>query len=127
MGEQTSVIANVDDQAFVEKVEKGLEPIGRGDFLYVDPEMRQTLSDGKLHVLYAIKKVRDHKRSADKLPIPRRLTFTILRLSLPCSMSRTRKSKSTPMQATPAQPKKHSSEASVQFPYFARRHTETRL
>ena len=69
MGEQTSVFVSVDDQAFVEKVEKGLEPIGRGDFLYVDLKMRQTLSDGKLHVLYAIKKVHDHKRFADKLQL----------------------------------------------------------
>lgn len=67
------------------------------------------------------------KPSSSYRSIPRLLMFTIFRLSLPCSMPRTRKSKSTPMQATPAQPKKRSSEASVQFPYFARRHTETCL
>ena len=33
MDEQTSVFVTVDDQAFVEKFEKGLEPIGRGDSL----------------------------------------------------------------------------------------------
>lgn len=50
-------------------VEKGPEPIGSGDFLYVDLEMRQALSGGKIHILYAIKKVHDHKRSADKLQL----------------------------------------------------------
>ncbi len=67
IGEQNSVFASIEDQQFVDRIDKGVELFGKGDVLLVDMETKQTLSNGKISIQYTIKKVHDHKRSPEQL------------------------------------------------------------
>ena len=69
IGEQNSVFVSIEDQEFLEKINNGTELFGKGDVLYVDMESTQILSIGKINVQYTIKKVHEHKRSAEQLSL----------------------------------------------------------
>jgi len=69
IGEQNSVFVSIEDQEFLEKINNGTELFGKGDVLYVDMESTQILSMGKINVQYTIKKVHEHKRSAEQLSL----------------------------------------------------------
>ena len=69
-GEQSpSVYASISDEDFLAAIDSGKERFGKGDVLWVELETVQTLSNGKLMQSYNIKKVLDHKTSAEQLTL----------------------------------------------------------
>lgn len=69
IAEQSSVFVSIDDQQFLQNINNGTELFGKGDVLYVDLETKQILSNGKINIQYTIKKVHEHKRSAEQLSL----------------------------------------------------------
>ena len=69
MGEGSSFFAVITDEEFLQRIDNGSERFGRGDLLKVELETVQTLSAGKILVSYNIRKVLDHKSSAEQLSL----------------------------------------------------------
>ena len=69
MGEGSSFFAVITDEDFLQRIDNGSERFGRGDLLKVELETVQTLSAGKILVSYNIRKVLDHKSSAEQLSL----------------------------------------------------------
>ena len=69
MGEGSSFFAVITDEEFLQHIDNGSERFGRGDLLKVELETVQTLSAGKILVSYNIRKVLDHKSSAEQLSL----------------------------------------------------------
>ena len=69
MGEGSSFFAVITDEDFLQRIDNGSERFGRGDLLKVELETVQTLSAGKILVFYNIRKVLDHKSSAEQLSL----------------------------------------------------------
>ena len=69
IGEQLSVFVSISDDAFLAAIDRGEERFGKGDVLLVELETSQTLSNGKIMVSYNIRKVIEHKTSAEQLSL----------------------------------------------------------
>lgn len=69
IGEQFSVFTSISDADFLAAIDRGEERFGKGDVLLVELETAQTLSNGKIQVSYDIKKVLEHKTSAEQLSL----------------------------------------------------------
>lgn len=69
LGESQSVYVSISDEVFMKRVDDGIELFGKGDVLLVDIESTQVLSEGRLQMRYDIKRVLEHKRSAEQLTL----------------------------------------------------------
>ena len=70
IGEGASVFASISDKAFLADIDAGRERFGKGDVLLVELESTQMLSNGKLIIKHDIKKVLQHRTSAEQLTLP---------------------------------------------------------
>ncbi len=68
-GEKDSIFVTISDSAFLQKIDTGNERFGKGDFLRVELEETQTLSEGKIISTYDVKKVLEHKTSAEQFAL----------------------------------------------------------
>lgn len=69
IGEQNSAFVTISDPEFLAAIDRGTERFGKGDVLLVELESKQTLSNGKLILSHNIRKVFEHKTSAEQLSL----------------------------------------------------------
>lgn len=68
-GDGAPFFAEIVDEEFLQKVDKGAELFAKHDYLIVDLESKQSLLKGKVVTTHRILKILDHRRQADQLAL----------------------------------------------------------
>ena len=64
---EKAIVVSLRDPNFLAGLKDGSDVLEKGDALLADVQMTQVISDGRLNVCFAIRKVYDHKKFVEQL------------------------------------------------------------